>query len=452
MLYATLLWQQRKILCDQEAMDRERVNGNHNIGHIRFLVESYRPTYFYFEVVECFRRLLLASVIGIIASEKSSASSLLGLLISSLFIYVFSKQEPFNIPDDNDLSVVLSYSLMLMFLAALLIKVSVVQDNSRDQQVFGVVLIVVFLAGPASMFAQLTKGFIVDMKQKFAGIQRSKRKTDSPSSNDTSSLENSLERSEPRSDEESAGTTSVNGESVFNKAQLIKQSSQHHKETKRPKPVQTIELKTSDKEKHRQYCNDDITESPKSPNVNEGNHQFATSVEDSELRGPSSSRSRDISKKPPPRRLSSFKFSEKNNWLFATQSPPSKNSRPSLTKRMSFSENSSDVNGIFSSSASAASVPEQSSAKKIENLKDDSSYDLKSKPKKSVAVIARSINKSSSKLKTLESELTNKVKQDSLLEATSTPSSTLSAVSPQRGSLSRNPRPSKPVSPLGTTL
>ena len=91
-------------------MDREKVKGNHNIGHIRFLVEAYRPAFFYFEVVECFRRLLLASVIGIIASEKSSASSLLGLLVSSLFIYVFSKLEPFTIPSDNDLSVVLSYS------------------------------------------------------------------------------------------------------------------------------------------------------------------------------------------------------------------------------------------------------------------------------------------------------------------------------------------------------
>jgi len=50
-LYATMLWMDRETLRDQDAMDRELLNGFPSVGHIKFLVEAYKPKYFFFEVV-----------------------------------------------------------------------------------------------------------------------------------------------------------------------------------------------------------------------------------------------------------------------------------------------------------------------------------------------------------------------------------------------------------------
>jgi hypothetical protein len=79
-------------------------------------LQPTQPEYFYFEVVECVRRLSLASIIGIVAAD-SAASPVIGLCISLAFNYVFTSLEPFNRVEANIFSIVLSYSLTLFFLA-----------------------------------------------------------------------------------------------------------------------------------------------------------------------------------------------------------------------------------------------------------------------------------------------------------------------------------------------
>jgi len=427
MLYATVLWQHRKILCDQEAMDREKVNGNHNIGHIRFLVESYRPKYFYFEVIECLRRLLLASVIGIIASEKSSASSLLGLLVSSLFIYVFSKQEPFNIPSDNDLSVVLSYSLMFMFLAALLVKVSVVQDDSRDQQIFGVVLIIIFLAGPASLFVQLMKFFVMKVKQMYTRFKQSRQQPSQTQGIYSSDKE--MQRDSDLSKSSIYENEDVNASSMSDKI------------------LQFLSVNPSDfsdsTDAIQQYLLGGLPEPSKSSTEdeggNDGNDFKMPNFTDDNLWGPSSSLTWE-SKSPTLQRLGSLNFSESNDWLFS-QSLPQEFSMPTLTKRMSFSDNSSDVNGIFSWNISTSSIPLESSffsessteypAKKLEDL----GFDISSDHEKKIS-------------KTSESRYV--VMRDSLLKSAS--SSTQRVSSLQDGSRSRSPNDSRNLSDMGTNI
>ena len=77
---------------------------------------STQPKYFYFEVVECVRRLSLASIIGIVAAN-SAASPVIGLCISLVFNFVFASFKPFNTVDSNIFSLVLSNSLTLFFVA-----------------------------------------------------------------------------------------------------------------------------------------------------------------------------------------------------------------------------------------------------------------------------------------------------------------------------------------------
>ena len=413
MLYATVLWQHRDILSDKEAMDREKVNGNHNIGHIRFLVDAYRPKYYYFEVIECIRRLLLASVIGIIASEKSAASSVLGFLISSLFIYVFSKLEPFNLSDDNDLCVVLSYSLMLMFLAALLIKISVVQEDSQDQEIFGLILIVIFVAGPVSLIAQTTKSTITAIIQRFDGAQSNKSRTDLPSSNDLGTLESmgvqhdidkrehvDFMQSDPPKmslrEEKRPLTRRETKINSYNKearlrlwnGDLSKPSSKEiPRKIKKHQPQQEAKVILSKEEKCQQIWASDISDSPKSSSGDNVDRNFPQLIlTEAVLREPSSSRTRE-SQIPPP--------------------------------RLNFSDKSFD------------DVVEPHGSQKF-------------KPRKSIAVIARSINKSKSVSKNPDS-ITTMAQQDKTAESFSL------STKPSNES-QRNKKNNKASSPIGTFL
>jgi hypothetical protein len=145
--YATLLYEYRTMLNNHQVMDREATTNYAIVGHLRFLVEAYEPKYYWFEVAECFRRLLLASVIGVFPSD-SAVSAVLGLLVAMLFIYVFVAFSPYKERDDNILGVLLAYSLALLFLAALMIKADVTTDDDYDQDSFGAVLVLVLFAGP----------------------------------------------------------------------------------------------------------------------------------------------------------------------------------------------------------------------------------------------------------------------------------------------------------------
>jgi epidermal growth factor receptor substrate 15 len=75
------------------------------------------------------------------------------------FSYIFDFR-PFRKPDDNSLGIILSNSLSLFFLSAIIIKAE--ENNSAsslggdlEQQVFGLVLLVILLAGPFILIFQL---------------------------------------------------------------------------------------------------------------------------------------------------------------------------------------------------------------------------------------------------------------------------------------------------------
>jgi hypothetical protein len=96
--------------------------------------------------VECFRRLLLASIIGI-ASGDSALAPVIGFLLCLAFIHLFSKR-PYKKDEDSTLGIVLTYSLAHIFLGALLIKVNAQPNGKLERSVFENVLIFLLLMGP----------------------------------------------------------------------------------------------------------------------------------------------------------------------------------------------------------------------------------------------------------------------------------------------------------------
>lgn len=122
LMYAALVWQHKKTLISKPALIREEKNGFPTVGHIRFLFQAYKPDVYFFEVVDCFRRLTLASIIGLLPTN-SVASPTIAVILSLGFNFMFVHYKPYKTDADSRLAVTLSHSLTLIFFSAFLIKV-----------------------------------------------------------------------------------------------------------------------------------------------------------------------------------------------------------------------------------------------------------------------------------------------------------------------------------------
>ena len=118
-------------------------------------------------MAECFRRLLLASVIGL-ADPASAAVPTMGLVFSLGFTHVFTANMPFKSPDSNTLSIILSNSLTLIYIAALLIKMDTSSDSKQDQMIFTIFLLAILLLGPAAIAFQMIRS---EFKATFQRLQ-----------------------------------------------------------------------------------------------------------------------------------------------------------------------------------------------------------------------------------------------------------------------------------------
>lgn len=166
-LYPVLLYRERERLSDPVKMAKEEARGFPNVGHVKFLISAYEPAAYFFEVIECGRRLLLASMIGIV-SESAGAAPVIGLLITIAFSLVFAYIQPLK-KEDTILGIVLSYSLMLLFVAAMMAMMNTSEDSDNDQEVFGGLMIMVLFAGPATPFVEATAGAVLKLQKRWRG-------------------------------------------------------------------------------------------------------------------------------------------------------------------------------------------------------------------------------------------------------------------------------------------
>ena len=104
-------------------------------------------------------------MIGIV-SESAGAAPVIGLLITIAFSLVFAYIQPLK-KDDTILGIVLSYSLMLLFVAAMMAMMDTSEDSDDDQEVFGALMIMVLFAGPATPFVEASVAAILKLQKRW---------------------------------------------------------------------------------------------------------------------------------------------------------------------------------------------------------------------------------------------------------------------------------------------
>jgi len=107
---------------------------------LAFLWESYRPEFWYFEVIETTRRLLLTSVLSVIQSG-SSQQAVLACLFSLAYIKLYNKCAPYDSPSTSSLAEMGQYQIFFTFFFALILQNNLIPGEIW-QEIIGVFLII----------------------------------------------------------------------------------------------------------------------------------------------------------------------------------------------------------------------------------------------------------------------------------------------------------------------
>jgi hypothetical protein len=93
------------------------------------LWEPYKNEYWYWEVIECYRRIILTSILGTI-NPGSSLQSIVAVMCSLFFIKLYSHYSPYALTNDNILAEIGQFQVFLTFFISLIIKNSLLSGNT----------------------------------------------------------------------------------------------------------------------------------------------------------------------------------------------------------------------------------------------------------------------------------------------------------------------------------
>eukprot|EP00752_Nemacystus_decipiens_P007571 g6764.t1 len=136
--YASLLWTARDLL-RQEQKDRGSAS---RVSSTSDLWSPYKPAVFYYELIECARRILLAGVVVFIY-PNSAAQIAITLMVAFAFVLVSEGLAPYASKWDHWISRTGHVVVVVSMYVALLLRVDVSDERSSSQKVFEAVLVAV---------------------------------------------------------------------------------------------------------------------------------------------------------------------------------------------------------------------------------------------------------------------------------------------------------------------
>lgn len=152
-VYGVILFRHRDILRNRR---RHSVHSA-DVEVTADLWKHYRPERFYYEVVECGRRVTLTGVI-VFFYTNTAGQVAITLVLACAFVMISESLAPYALSQDAWLSRVGHIVVFLSMFQALLLKVDVSDERSDSQEVFGAVLLV---ANICMVLAVLVEAIII---------------------------------------------------------------------------------------------------------------------------------------------------------------------------------------------------------------------------------------------------------------------------------------------------
>ena len=139
-LFAYLLFRNRHVLVDEARRANEL-----SVRSISDLWKPYKPSRFYYEVIECGRRIVLTGVI-LIVDNDSAAQIAVALKLAFVFTVISEGLAPYESQIDAWVSRLGHAVVVSSMYYALLLKVDVSKETHSSQNVFEIVLVVTHVA------------------------------------------------------------------------------------------------------------------------------------------------------------------------------------------------------------------------------------------------------------------------------------------------------------------
>jgi hypothetical protein len=171
-LYAVLLWKQRQLICPEkrewqkvcgvkvypplplsvadddvllaarEAILRDKSDDTHALlRSTQFLFKEYEPRFWWFEVFECARRLMLTG--GTVFFLEGSATQVAaGMLVALISIQVYARTQPYIRDQDDVLAMCAQWGIYFTLFIGLLLKAKVPSDDGYDGALGGLLIFV----------------------------------------------------------------------------------------------------------------------------------------------------------------------------------------------------------------------------------------------------------------------------------------------------------------------
>jgi hypothetical protein len=107
---------------------------------LMFLWEPYKPSLWFWEVIETTRRLMMTGVLSII--EPGSFSQLIaGLMMNIAYVVLLCLVRPYNETRDNSIAILTTLQLIFIFVASMSLKFSFQLTSSYDSEGLGLLMI-----------------------------------------------------------------------------------------------------------------------------------------------------------------------------------------------------------------------------------------------------------------------------------------------------------------------
>ena len=145
LLYLFLMWPVRRILSTSE--ERRTLKNRKKVAYLNFIAETYIPSLWYFEVIECFRRLCLSSILGAVA-KGTPTQSLLGVVMALASVALFVHCQQYPSYELNLTGELCQWLTAIAFLYGLVQRLDVSKTfvTNRDEWIFDFVLTAMFPA------------------------------------------------------------------------------------------------------------------------------------------------------------------------------------------------------------------------------------------------------------------------------------------------------------------
>jgi hypothetical protein len=113
-------------------------NSYEDIFIISFLYMTYEPQRWYFEILDCFRRLMLTAV-PVLIMRGAITQIVIVLMVSLACVAAYMELKPYTTKSDNSVAVLSQWAITLTLIVSILIRIS--EDQGLNRQTLGIIAI-----------------------------------------------------------------------------------------------------------------------------------------------------------------------------------------------------------------------------------------------------------------------------------------------------------------------